>query len=536
MGAGLTQTRVLGRILREAAEAHPDAAFVQCGGPWVTYGEIEERSNRLAAGLQSLGVAKGDRIAFMLPNRIEFIPAMFAVAKLGLIQVPINTYLRGEFLRHQLGESQASGVIADALGIQQIAPLLGELPDLKWIVSVDGDGGAELPVEALSYAELEASSATPKLPDVTENDIANILYTSGTTGPSKGCIIDHGYYTWVPHAFHAAGWFGPGDRLFGANPLFHASGQIWLVTFALMAGGSAVVEPAFSATTFMARARETESTVLFGMGAMGLAVMAQPVADGERDHKIRQATFMPMTADLQQQFTERFGVPVVSEIYGQSECWPAMMCTVGGPRKPGSAGQACPHLEIRLVDGEDNEVPHGQPGEIVIRPKGPHMMFRGYWNNPEATVDIFRNLWHHTGDMARLDDDGFYHFVDRKKDSMRRRGENVSSLELEAAILKHPDVAAVAVHAVPSDLSEDDIKACIVPKPGAELDPKEIFGFFKAQLPYYAVPRYVELLDALPANVNGRVQKFLLRERGITDSTWDFEALGLRIERDQRRT
>jgi crotonobetaine/carnitine-CoA ligase len=530
------QSRIVGDVLRDAAEQHPDSRLVQCGGDWLTYGEVEVAACRVAAGLQSLGVEKGDRVAVMLPNRIEFITSMFACAKVGAIQVPINTYLRGEFLRHQLGESQAGVVISDALGLQQMAPVLADLPELHLAVNADDDDGDGIRLPTTSFAELEAGGASLKEPDLRPSDLCNILYTSGTTGPSKGCMLTHGYYTWIPSAFLQAGWIGEGDTIFGANPLFHASGQIWIVMAALTIGGAAVVEPAFSASTFLSRARETKATTLFGMGAMGMALLAQPPRDDDRQHSVRQATWVPMTEAAQNAFLERFGIPVNSELYGQSECWPATITPAGGPRKAGAIGRVAPHMDVRIVDDDDFEVAPGEPGEIVLRTKEPYTMFQGYWNSPEATAHAFRNLWHHTGDNGRFDDEGNLYFVDRKKDSLRRRGENVSSIELEQAILKHPAVGAVAVHAVPSDLSEDDIKACIVVAGQTELSPQELFAFFKSSLPYYAIPRYVELLVELPVNANMRVQKFKLRDRGITDDTWDFEAMGLVVGRHERRS
>lgn len=193
-------------------------------------------------------------------------------------------------------------------------------------------------------------------------------------------------------------------------------------------------------------------------------------------------------------------------------------------------------MTVKLFDDEDREVPVGEVGEFVMRPDRPNMMFQGYWANPEATLQVSQNLWHHTGDLGRMDEDGFFYFVDRKKDSMRRRGENVSSFELEQALERHPSIGAVAAHPVPSDLTEDDIKVCIVLEPGEEPTAEDLFEFFRTSLPYYAIPRYVEFLPELPANAVGRIQKFKLRERGVTPETLDFEKLGLIVDRGQRRT
>ena len=526
---------VIGDLLRNLADARPNERFVMCGGDWHTYANIEEQSNRLSGALQELGVQQGDRVAVILPNCMEYIILIYAIAKLGAIQVPINTYLRGEFLRHQLGESQASVVIADNLGLRQVALIAQVLPDLKSVVAV-GEVDASLPFKHEPYAALMSSGASPKLPKVVADDLCNILYTSGTTGPSKGCMLTHGYYTWNAEALRLAGWVTQGDTIFGANPLFHNSGQVFLVQAALSCGGKVVVEPSFRASTFMRRARETGATVINAMGAMCPAVLAQPPSDDDRNHNIRQATFVPTTAENWQRFFQRFGIRINSEVYGQTECYPVTITPSGARHTPnGGAGKAVPYIQFKIVDEEDGEVPTGSVGEIILRPNQPHAMFSGYWNNAEANLKAFRNLWHHTGDNGSVDESGTLYFKDRKKDSLRRRGENVSSMELEAALLKHDGIAAVAVHAVPSELGEDEIKACIVPLPGNTLEPAALFEFFKASLPYYAIPRFVELMDELPRNPVGRVQKFVLRERGLTPETWDLNSLGLVVERSQRR-
>jgi crotonobetaine/carnitine-CoA ligase len=526
---------VLGDWLRTEAALDPDRNFVQCASPWITLGDLDRLSDRVAAGLQELGVEAGDRVAVNLPNRIEYIAAIYAIAKAGAIQVPLNTYLRGEFLRHQLRQTSPSVYIGDAAALGMLAPVLDRVPPIESIVLV-GEPAVDSPLtQVITYFQLEESTAELAPVEVRPSDVCAIVYTSGTTGPSKGCTITHGYYCNLINVFIDYGWYEPGDIVFGSNPLFHFSGQTWLVAAALAIRGSVVVEPSFSASRYMARIRETGATAAMGMGAMGHAIMAQPVDPDERDHSLRHVTFMPSTPALVDAFAKRFGIEPFAEVFGQSECWPAMLGDPRGPRRPGSMGTVTPGLRVMLVDDEDIEVPTGQPGEIVLRGEEPHRLFSGYWNDSEGTATAFRSLWHHTGDCAYADEDGYFWFVDRKKDSLRRRGENVSSLELEAAISLHPGIAAVAVHAVPSSLSEDEIKACLVVADGHKIEAGDLFDFFRKNLPYYAVPRYVEFIDALPANVNGRVQKFVLRGRGITEQTLDFEALGLTITRSDRR-
>lgn len=527
--------RVLGEWLRAEAALDPDRRFVQCASDWVSLAELDRRSDRVAARLQAMGVGKGDRVAVNLPNRIEYVTLIYAIAKTGAIQVPLNTYLRGEFLRHQLAQTDPGVYITDEAGLRLLASVLPDLPRRPLLVLV---GRAEdvtgLP-DTLDYTDWETTDGELTPVEVEPSDVCAIIYTSGTTGPSKGCTITHGYYCNLVNIFIDFGWYETGDVIFGANPLFHFSGQTWLVAAALAVRGSVIVEPSFSASRYMARIRETGATTALGMGAMGAAILAQPPSADDRDHALRHITFMPSTADLVQRFEDRFGIAPFAEVFGQSECWPALLGDPRGPRRPGSMGKVTPGLEVKIVDDNDVEVAPGHPGEIVVRPTEPYRLFTSYWNDEHATVSTFRNLWHHTGDQGRVDADGYFWFVDRKKDSLRRRGENVSSIELEQVILKHPAIANVAVHAVPSDLSEDDIKVCVVLAPGESIEPESLFEFFRTSLPYYAVPRYVEFLVELPANVNGRVQKFRLRERGITESTLDLEKLGLVVARADRR-
>jgi crotonobetaine/carnitine-CoA ligase len=534
------QGQALGDWLRAQAKADPNRPFVQCGGGWLNLGDLDRRSDAVAAGLQQLGAAVGDRIAVILPNCIEYIVLIYAIAKTGAVQVPINPYLRGEFLRHQLSESGASIAACDRDAWRQVLPMNRHLPALGTVVLV-GEQSLGSPRESqpaiVPYTRLESSAATLRAPALSANDLCVIMYTSGTTGASKGCMISHGYYRAIPATFIEYGWFQPGDIIFGASPLFHFTGQVTLVAMALAVGGAAVVEPAFSATTFMARAREVRATVVFGVGSMAMAILAQPTDTArERDHQIRQSVWIPLSESDQRRFEQRFGISVVSQVYGQSECWPATLARVDDPsRKPASLGRTVDYLELRLVDDEDHDVPVGTVGEVVIRPRVPNRMFGGYWNNPAATVASFRNLWHHTGDNGRFDEDGLLYFVDRKKDALRRRGENVSSIELEQAIMKHPAIARAAVHAVPSELTEDDIKVCVLLVSGAVLPIEDLFDFFKKELPYYAVPRYVEYLEELPMSATLRVQKHRLRERGITPETCDLVALGLVVNKSERR-
>jgi crotonobetaine/carnitine-CoA ligase len=522
--------RSVAEVLAQRAADQPGKLLVSCGGAERTYGEMVAVAEERAGALAALGVAPGDRVALLTANRIEMVELFFGCARLGAVQVPINTFLKGEFLRYQLADCGAETVVVDGPGLAAVTPLLGHLPSVRRIVTLD-DGDPD--VGTIPYRELVTGAVD--LPVPRPDDLASIIYTSGTTGLPKGCLITQGYFVHIGDAWRGACDLSPEDVVFTAFPLFHLSGQALALMACLTGGLSLVIEPAFSATAFMPRAREVGATVTMGVGAMALAVLATPPSPDERDHRIRYSMWIPLPPAKQLELEERFGAPVNAEGFGQTECAPVTFNRLTGKRRRETAGLPAPWLDVRIVDDDDLEVPRGEIGEIVVRPLQPDSLFSGYWGRPEETLQTFRNLWHHTGDYGRMDGEGFVSFVDRKKDALRRRGENVSSMELEQAILRHPKVAEVAVHAVPSAATEDDIKACIVLAPDAETTAEELFAHFEKELPYFAVPRYVEVLPALPKNAIGRVLKHALRSTGVTPATWDLEALGLTVARDARR-
>jgi crotonobetaine/carnitine-CoA ligase len=530
-------------LLEQRADDHPDKILVTCAEDRRTYREAADVAERLAGALDSAGVAAGDRVAFLVPNRMERIDLFFGCARLGAVQVPLNTFLKGQFLRHQLADSGATTAVVDGPGLAAVAPLLPTLPELeRLIVLYDDAGDGPVPpvpaaVEVVTFADLEGRvPADLDLPRPAPGDLAAIVYTSGTTGPSKGCRINQGYYVHIGAAWQAALELRADDVYLTAFPLFHLSGQALALMATLHRGATLILEPAFSASTFMERAGAVGATVVMGVGAMAQAILATPQSASDRAHSVRLCSWIPLPEARQLEFEERFGTAVSAEGYGQTECAPVTFSPASGERRRATAGRPAPWLDVQIVDGDDVEVAPGEVGEIVVRPLEPDSLFSGYWGRDDETIATFRNLWHHTGDYGRMDAEGFVTFVDRKKDALRRRGENVSSMELEVAILRHPRITEVAVHAVESAATEDDIKACIVP--GAdqpELTADELFGFFAEHLPYFAVPRYVELVPELPKNALGRVLKHELRARGVTPATWDFEKLGLSVDRDRRR-
>jgi carnitine-CoA ligase len=504
-------------LLADRSRQQPDAVFVECGGARRTFREMHARAERLASGLASLGVGKGDRVASILPNTIEHADLIFACARLGAIHVPVNVFLKGDFLQYQLHDAQAAVVVADAEGLASIEAVRGSLPDLRHVLSA-----TDLP---------EGSAPAPDV-ELTPADTVAIMYTSGTTGMPKGCMLPHGYHSLSPAAANTLLEYRSGDVLYSALPLFHGWARGMLFG-ALVHGVTAVLDAEFSPATALQRFAETKATVFSGVGAMGMALLAQPLSRRDREHNLRVAFMIPFAPKDEAEFTERFRVRVQSNMYGQTETGAITYTPLRETGRPGTIGRPSPSYDVRVVDDDDRDVPSGTPGEVIVRSKTPDVLYSGYWRKPDETAEAMRGGWHHTGDLARVDEDGSFTFVDRKKDAVRRRGENVSSVQLEQAITAHPKIAEAAIVAVPSEMTEDDIKVCLVVN--ADVTPDELFAFFRETLPYFAIPRYVEIVEALPKTATMRVQKHLLRTAGVTPATWDLEALGLVVARDERR-
>ena len=529
---GSTNARVIPDLLRERAAMHPEQPYLGCEDLSYTYAEIDQHTDRIAAGLAAQGVRPGDRVAVISANRMEMLELFFACAKTGAAMVPLNVFLKGEFLRYQLRDSRAQTLVVDGPGLESATELIEELPDLRRIVTLDGS--ADLALPSLPYEALASSSAPTPSPELEPSSLMSILYTSGTTGMPKGCMLPHGWYMNGSRVSSEMMEYRTDDVLFTALPLFHAWAQ-GIVMGALVHHLTAWVDPIFSVTRLIDRFIETNASVFTGVGAMGMAMLGAPPSDRDRAHRVRAALMIPFTPEQQAAFLERFGAVVLSQLYGQTECGAITYARLSEDRPLGSIGRPAPYLDVRLHDDDDREVPAGTVGEIVVRPRVANALYLGYWGKPDATVEAWKNLWHHTGDYGRADENGFVSFVDRKKDALRRRGENVSSQELERAIASHPAIAEAAVIGVPSPMTEDDIKACIVLVDGGSVEPAQLFEFFKSALPYFAVPRYVEIVPELPKNATLRVMKHLLRGQGVTDATWDLEGMGLSVERDARR-
>ena len=528
----LTDLPTLVDVLDRSAEASGAVEFFVCGEQRRTLAELSYRSRLLAGGLLELGLEVGDRVAVLADNSAEYVELLFACQRLNLIFVPLNSYLRGDFLAQQLEDAAPAAIFVDSPGHESLREVTGHSVEHVFIIGAcAGERGAVPFDDLLRYPPYAGPTLARRA------DIASVLYTSGTTGKSKGCMMPHGQFVQAAAPYlEDAGYIVRGDLVLTQSPMFHVSFLIGNLAPALLAGARIHNVPRFSASSFLHIAREIGATTIYSVGSIGMLLLAQPPSAADAaPHRIRVAVLPGMAADSQIAFEKRFGIPVNSESYGQTECSVICVSGLSDERRRGSMGRPIDGLDLSIVDENDVLLPAGEVGEIVVRPRRPFAMFTGYWRNPDATIATFRNLWHHTGDLGRQDADGTVWFVDRKKDSIRRRGENVSSGEVEMTILKHPAVREVSVHAVPGDFADDDIKACIVVGENEKPSIDDLFRFFKRTLPYFCIPRYVEFMNALPVNAVGKVRKEDLRRRGVTTSTWDLEALGLTVSREERR-
>ncbi|APG13035.1 ATP-dependent acyl-CoA ligase [Bradyrhizobium japonicum] len=517
--------RILSTILTRQAERYGDRVLLVAGETRWSFGQTAAIAAASAQALVDAGIGPGDRVALMCSNRPEFLQVYLGCAWLGAIAVPINTALRGFQLSHIFRNSRPALLVVEAQFVDAIDSVEAgvDLPPRTWIV-----GAAAGAVDArLSAVPLPALGAAAPAGAVRPGDTVAILYTSGTTGPAKGvCCPQAQLFWWGIYSARALG-IREGDVLFTTLPLFHTNA---LNAFyqALLNGCTYVLEPKFSASGFWAAAQRHNATVGYLLGAMASMLLAQPTNANDKAHRLRVA-LGGVPPQIHGPFLQRFGVPLVDG-YGSTETNFVFAGTIPSDR-PGTMGYLADGIEARIVDENDSALADGQAGELVLRAGEPFAFATGYFGMPEKTVEAWRNLWFHSGDRVVRDADGHYRFIDRMKDSIRRRGENVSSWEVEQTIQSHPAVAACAIYPLPSELGEDEVAAAILLEPGQSLEPIDIVRHCEGQIAYFAIPRYVRILSQMPLTENGKIKKGVLREAGITTDTWDREAAGVKVRR-----
>jgi carnitine-CoA ligase len=461
----------------------------------------------------------------MCTNRVELLDLVLGCAWLGAVSVPLNTAVRGPQLHHMLSNSGARVLAADS---ELVAPLelVEPPPALEVVWALDGVPNA--PPDGYRVTEPPPPGEALPAAAVGPGETLAILYTSGTTGPSKGVCCPHAQFHWWGVEMGEMLEIAEGDVLYTCLPLFHTN-ALNAFTQALVSGATYTLGPRFSASALWRRLAEAQADVTYLLGAMVNMLWSRPPDPGDRAHRTRVALAPASPPGLQERFEERFGLTLV-EAYGSTET-NAVIGAQPGAGRVGYMGTVRAGYRARVVDEHDAPVPDGAPGELVLRHDAPFAFATGYFDLSEKTVEAWANLWFHTGDRVVREADGWYRFMDRMKDAIRRRGENISSFEVEQVLAEHAAVAAVAVFAVPSELAEDEVMAAVVAEDGTTLDPLELVRHCEGRLAYFAIPRYLEIVDALPLTENGKVRKAALREHGVSERTWDREAAGYRLAR-----
>jgi len=532
---------VLSKVLAGQARRRKDAPFLQFeDGPEVTYGEAYETVCRISNGMSDMGVEKGDRVLIMMRNSLEIVYSWFAANLLGAVQVPVNTAYKGIFLEHTINNCGARTMVVQREYLHRLKASENSLEQLEKIVVWTKPGSEEIPIpefkklEVFDFTHFYDHSGDPPDVETSYRDLAAIPYTSGTTGPSKGVLMPHAHMFLYADIAVKGMKITSDDVYYVCLPIFHANAQFLQIYPILIAGGKAVIYDSFSASNWLRHARKHGATMTSILAAMGEFIWKQPVQPDDRDNPLRVVLCIPLTGTTEMEFEERFGLKCISA-YGMTEIGTPLVHPYDEPSRTGSCGKVLSDwFEVRIVDPEtDEELPPDVLGEFVVRHKYPWTINMGYHNLAEKTLEAWRNLWFHTGDAGKYDGDGYFYFIDRLKDYIRHKGENISSFEIERVVNAHPLVSESAAVGIRMEDrgGEEEIKICVLPKSGESIDPEELLDHCQAQMPYFAVPRYVEFMDRLPKTQTEKIQKHKLREAGITVNTWDREKTGYRVKK-----
>jgi crotonobetaine/carnitine-CoA ligase len=488
----------LAGALEDRARRTPERVFLATPGQApVTFGEFNARANRLAHGLrQGAAVASGECVAIMSRNGNAFLEASYALKKLGAIEVAINTDFRGPGLAHMLNLTAARVLLVGSDLRPAVDALADELPHLQEIFTV-GD--------PVLYADEDTDP-----PAEAHNDIAAVLFTSGTTGPSKGCVLSQRYALINAQNHVDALEITEDDCLYNPFPLYHLDASYLCVVPAILTGCRAAVSARFSASRFWDEVREVGATVFDFMGATLTIIAKQDPRSDDAENPVRLAWGVPMPdPDARRAFEQRFGLRLV-HLYGLTDggvpCWES----IHEPEPAGSCGRVRPDWELQILDPAGHELPPGEQGEIVIRPRTPGAIMDGYWGMPEQTLHTFRGLWLHTGDLGYKDAAGHLFFAGRQSDAIRRRGQNISTWEVEQVVNAHPAVVESVAYGVPSELSEEEVKIAVVLRDGAELSEDELRGYCADRMAKYMIPAYVEFRQEIPKTATGKPQRYRL--------------------------
>ena len=543
LGPALPRERwTLVEAVRHQARAQGEREFLSFeNGERFSFAEFDRLTDCLATALANLGLTAGDRILGLLTNSKEFMITMIATHKLRAVFVPVNTELRGGFLEHQIINSSPRIIVVDDNLMGRFSSFDPSETGIETVVGVGDESSPDTSRLGL-LAEvsqvrmdslLDTTPNTEKLADPSPSDVCTIMYTSGTTGPSKGVLMPQGHCYLFALGIVAAMELTEQDRYFCCMPLFHANGLFMQVYASLLAGSSCHVTKRFSVTDWLNIVREENITVTNALGVMPEFIFRSPPSPNDRDHKMTRILAIPVAEEWGVAMQERFGVKL-RQGFGMTEVNMVAYSDLDDPVMSGCAGPPLSDFfEVIIADPDsDVELPRDQVGEILVRPKIPFCFNVGYFKMPDKTVEAWRNLWFHTGDAGRMDSEGRLFFVDRIKDRIRRRGENISSYELEQTLNEYPGViesAAVGLR-VPGAGGEDEIKA-VIAIDGPSPDPEAFLDWCVPRMPRHTVPRYLEFVAELDKTASGKIRKQAIRDAGVTENTWDRESIGYVISR-----
>lgn len=517
---------VLRYVIDHWAAVQPDVTFAcfEDGSEW-SYAETHNRTRKLAAALQSIGVKQGDHVIVWLPNSKEALAAFFAINYIGAVFVPINVAYRGALLEHVIAVADAKVMIAHTILVDRLRDV--KLGALEQLIVVGQSGIAP---DSLTQLDFEGFQIDAGEPSALEHPIEpwhtqSIIFTSGTTGPSKGALSTyiHAYVSMNNESWYCV---NKDDRYLINMPFFHIGGSFTLYSM-LCRGASITVTETFRTKSFWPTVRATGSTVVFLLGTMASFLMKEPQSPEDRRHPLKKAFIVPITPDLTE-FTDRFGVEIYT-IFNMTEISSPIISKIDRV-DAGFCGKPRPGYDLRIVDDNDLEVPVGEVGELIMRADLPWSLSTAYYKNPEATAKTWRNGWFHTGDAFRLDASGNFYFVDRLKDAIRRRGENISSAEVEAVVMEHKAVRECAAIAVPSEWGEDEVLLALSLKDDQHISPATLLDYLQPRMAHFMLPRYIRILPELPKTPTAKIQKAELRGQGITKDTWDRETAGVKIK------
>jgi len=533
------EQRTIGNILADKVARIPKKIFLLWEDRSFTYADIDAMTNRYANGFLESGVRKGDHVAVLMSNCPEFFGVIWGLGKIGAVAVPINTAAKGEMLRYYIDQSDSTFVVLDSDSCQRVKEVSVSIPKVQayFFHSPDSKNGNNFNItnsKIINFDVLEnGKNSRPSLDIVRFDDIHLIMYTSGTTGPSKGVMSPHSQGHAVGMSVARNYGYRSDDVLFTCLPLFHGN-ALWYTCYAALWSDAAIaLVPRFSASNFWEDIRRMGATQFNSLGAMTNIIWKIPPSPQDSNHKLRQCMTVPVPREIYSEMQERYHLTLTS-VYAMTENFAVTLFTPDDPiEKVGSAGKSRGEALLKIVDDERQSIGVNEVGEICIKPTSDGLMMKGYYKMPEATVREFHEGWFYTGDRGYLDADGYLFFVDRKKESIRRRGENISAYEVELIISRHPSILEVAAVPVSSELSEDDVMVYVVLKPGETLTHSEVVHFAAENMSYFMVPRFVEFIEELPKTPSEKLEKYKLKKSAEErrEQLWDREQEGIQIKR-----